>query len=82
MDRGMKVGIGVLAVVAAATVGSQLAGGEDNDAPSRQLSPLEAACQMLADGDTAGEVFDILVGLDVPELAASRAANRAIAGEC
>jgi hypothetical protein len=37
---------------------------------------------MLADGDTATRAFDILRDLDVPELTASRAVNRAIAGDC
>jgi hypothetical protein len=43
---------------------------------------LEAACQMLADGDTAVEAYDILLDLDVAPVTASRAVNRAIAGDC
>jgi hypothetical protein len=75
------IGVGVL--VALLTVGMiVIAEGNDDDPPPRQLTALEAACGMLADGDTAGEAFDILRDLDVPELTASRAVNRAIAGEC
>jgi hypothetical protein len=78
----MKIGIGVLAVVAAATVVSQSTGSDNPDPAPRRLSALEAACEMIADGDTAVEAFDILRDLDVPELTASRAVNRAIAGDC
>jgi hypothetical protein len=82
MDRRMKIGMGGLAVVAAAAVGGQLASSDDDDTPPRQLTALEAACQMIADGDTAVEAYDILLDLDVPAITASRAVNRAIAGEC
>jgi hypothetical protein len=72
------VGIAAVGCAVALSVGALAEDGED--APD--LSPLDAACEMLADGDTAGEAFDILRDLDVPELTASRAVNRAIAGEC
>jgi hypothetical protein len=73
------VGIAVVGCAVALSVGA-LAGDEDDERPT--LSALEAACQMIADGDTAVEAFDILRDLDVPELTASRAVNRAIAGDC
>jgi hypothetical protein len=75
------IGVGVL--VALLTVGMiVVAEDNDDDPPPRQLSTLEAACGMLADGDTAEEAYDILLGLDVAPVTASRAVNRAIAGEC
>jgi hypothetical protein len=82
MDGRMKFGIGALVVVAALTVAGQLADGGDSDPPERHLTPTEAACEMIADGDTAEEAYNILLGLDVRPTTASRAVNRAIAGDC
>jgi hypothetical protein len=82
MDGRMKFGIGALVVVAALTVAGQMTGGGDDDTPDRQLTPTAAACEMIADGDTAEEAYDILLELDVRPTTASRAVNRAIAGDC
>jgi hypothetical protein len=76
----MKLGLGALVVVAGVTIGTQFAEGDEKKAPTR--TPTEAACQMLADGDTAVEAYDILLDLDVAPVTASRAVNRAIAGDC
>ena len=65
--------------IALTTVVTADGGGNDDDGTS---TPYEAACRMLEDGDSAVEAFDILVGLDVPELAASRAVNQATANGC
>lgn len=80
MRRNITFGVACVAAVGAYAIGSNSS--DDDDVPGRQLSPTEAACEMIADGDTAVEAFDVLVGLDVPELTASRAVNRAIAGDC
>jgi hypothetical protein len=82
MDRGMKIGIGGLVVVGALAAIGQLAGDDGDEGPGRQLTPTAAACQMLADGDTAEEAYDVLLDLDIRPTTASRAVNRAVAGDC
>jgi hypothetical protein len=55
---------------------------DSDDGPNQQRTPREAACRMLGEGDSATRAFDVLVDLDIPELAASRAVNEAIADGC
>ena len=75
--------LAVAAVGIAAVAGAQAVFPEDEpDEREATSTPYEAACRMLEDGDSAVEAFDILVGLDVPELAASRAVNQATANGC
>jgi hypothetical protein len=57
----MKLGIGALVVVAGVTIGTQFVEGDE---PRPTQTPTEAACGMLADGDTAVEAYDILLDLD------------------
>ncbi len=84
MNMNTRFGWGLLAVlaVAAVVVPIVVLDGDTEPAPARRLTPTEAACEMLADGDTAVEAFDILIELGTPELVASRAVNRAIADGC
>jgi hypothetical protein len=80
----MRTTTKVALVVVAAVGGLGLAAlpdAEDNDTDPT-LTAREAACQMLNDGDTAVEAFDVLVDLDVSELDASRAVNEAMADGC
>jgi hypothetical protein len=74
----------ILCVACAGTyVGAVALAEPDEPADTNTYStPTEAACDMLEDGDTAVEAFDILVGLDVSELTASRAVNEAMANGC
>ncbi len=81
-----KIGWGLIAALAVAVVVGTVVGDDSDDEPApttgRKLTPTEAACEMLADSDTATEAFDILIELGTPEMAASRAVNRAIADGC
>jgi hypothetical protein len=70
---------GVVTVVAGVAAGVAYTTG-DSDEPGS--TPKVQACRMLEDGDTAVEAFDVLVGLDVSEVEASRAVNEAIADGC
>ncbi len=84
-NRGNRTGWALIAALAVAVVVGTVVGDDEDDEPAstgRKLTPTEAACEMLADGDTATEAFDILVELGTPEMAASRAVNRAIADGC
>ncbi len=72
---------GSTAVMGAAALLAPADEDEDRE-PAKQLTAYEAACGMLEDGDTPVEAFDILVGLDVSELTASRAVNEATANGC
>jgi hypothetical protein len=80
--RYKMIGVGAIAVVFAAAAWSDAPGSNDDDPPSRSVTPSAAACEMIADGDTAEEAYDILLGLEVRPAAALRAVNRAIAGDC
>jgi hypothetical protein len=72
---------GVVTVIAGVAAGvAYTADSGDDDGPGS--TPKVQACRMLEDGDTAVEAFDILVGLDVSEVEASRAVNEAIADGC
>jgi hypothetical protein len=73
--------IGVAALLALFTIGA-VGNAIDDDSPSPRRTSTEAACEMIADGDTAEEAYNILLGLDVRPTTASRAVNRAVAGDC
>lgn len=82
LDKAAFIGVVVLTVgIGVAVVATD---DDENNEPNRdgQSTPYEAACDMLEDGDTAVEAFDILVEFDVTELEASRAVNEAIADGC
>jgi hypothetical protein len=81
-NRQRNAAIVGIAVVGCAVALSVSAMADDIEDEKPTLSALQAACQMLADGDTAVEVYDILIDLDVAPVTASRAVNRAIAGDC
>jgi hypothetical protein len=79
--RYKMIGAGALAVVfaaAALTDGND----QDGDLPSPHLTPVEAVCEMLADGDTAEEAYDVLLELDMAPAVASRAVGQATSGDC
>lgn len=74
------IGVG-LAVILGLGFALRAAQDDDNNGGGSS-TPYEAACDMLNDGDTRQEAFDVLVGLDVTELAASRAVNEAANNGC
>jgi hypothetical protein len=62
-----------------------------NDEPARQLSPTQAACQLLEDGDSPQRAYDVMRDLladesyavgDDTAAVARRAVDRAVAQGC
>lgn len=89
MNPRMVLGVGVLVVVGGLTAAGQMTK-DDDDSPSRRISALEAACDLLADGETPDGAYAVLVdvledksySVPNPEATARTSVDRAVAGEC